>query len=248
MEKIDWNHWFRYRTLKDWEAVALSLGINPMDIDVNSIGGINYILDEIIPKHKVECESRMRLLQDFRDKPYSYFEGDDEAGNYFDASDSKFKKVLVKRFFLWLKNEDMGWTLPKELQACIEKLNNNPKALEVVVNSPKVIEGEITQLPVSAKVIQKWKLKPGKVYPGYRLPLFEFLKKEYDDGRECPPNAYDFIAKLNEGIANGIEPENIWVKRYGIEYKIKSGKTKEADLKTINQAIKDLIIKLPEDE
>jgi hypothetical protein len=103
-------------------------------------------------------------------------------------------------------------------------------------------------LPVSAKVIQKWKLKPGKVYPGYRLPLFEFLKKEYDDGRECPPNAYDFIAKLNEGIANGIEPENIWVKRYGIEYKIKSGKTKEADLKTINQAIKDLIIKLPEDE
>jgi hypothetical protein len=124
MEKIDWNHWFRYRTLKDWEVIALSLGINPMDIDVNSIGGINYILDEIIPKHKVEYESRMRLLQDFRDKPYSYFEGDDEAGNYFDASDSKFKKVLVKRFLLWLKNEDKGWTLPKELQAYIDKLDN----------------------------------------------------------------------------------------------------------------------------
>jgi len=95
-----------------------------MDIDVNSIGGINYIFDEIIPKHRVEYESRMRLLQDFRFKPYSYFEGDDEAGNCFDASDSKFKKVLVKRFLLWLKNKDMGWTLPKELQACIDKLDS----------------------------------------------------------------------------------------------------------------------------
>jgi hypothetical protein len=124
MDKIDWNHWFRYRTLKDWEVVVLSLGINPMDIDVNSIGGINYILDEIIPKYKVEYESRMRLLQDFRDKSYSYFEGDDEAGNCFDASDSKFKKVLVKRFLLWLKNEDMGWKLPPKLQAYIDKLDN----------------------------------------------------------------------------------------------------------------------------
>lgn len=115
MEKMDWNNWFKHRTLNDWEVVALSLGINPMDIDVNSIGGINYIFDEILPKHRVEYESRMRLLQDFRFKPYSYFEGDDEAGNCFDASDSKFKKVLVKRFLLWLKNEDMGWTLPPEM-------------------------------------------------------------------------------------------------------------------------------------
>jgi hypothetical protein len=128
MDKIDWNHWFRYRTLKDWEVVVLSLGINPMDIDVYSIGGINYILDEIIPKYKVEYESRMRLLQDFRDKSYSYFEGDDEAGNCFDASDSKFKKVLVKRFLLWLKNEDKSWTLPKELQAYIDSLGKSNKA------------------------------------------------------------------------------------------------------------------------
>lgn len=138
MEKIDWNHWFRYRTLKDWEVVALSLGINPMDIDVNSIGGINYILDEIIPKHKVEYESRMRLLQDFRDKPYSYFEGDDEAGNYFDASDSKFKKVLVKRFLLWVKNEDKGWTLPKELQAYIDSLGKSGKAKPIKTNQQKL--------------------------------------------------------------------------------------------------------------
>ena len=138
---IDWNHWFRYRTLKDWEVVALSLGINPMDIDVNSIGGINYILDEIIPKHKVEYESRMRLLQDFRDKPYSYFEGDDEAGNYFDASDSKFKKVLVKRFLLWLKNEDFGWDLPKEMTDFIGGLS----AQELVKTNPKGRPNSLTE-------------------------------------------------------------------------------------------------------
>ena len=133
MEKIDWNHWFRHRTLNDWEVVALSLGINPMDIDVNSIGGINYIFDEIIPKHRVEYESRVRLLQDFRFKPYSYFEGDDEAGNYFDASDSKFKKVLVKRFLLWLKYEDMGLTLPPEMTKFIGGL----LALESLKTKPK---------------------------------------------------------------------------------------------------------------
>lgn len=107
---------------------------------------------------------------------------------------------------------------------------------------------EVAQFFTSEKAIQKWKLKPGKVYPGYRLTLFEFLEKEYNDGREYPPDAYGFIAKLKEDIANGIEPENIWIKRYAIQYKIKSGKTKEADLKSINQAIGDLIIRLSEDE
>lgn len=138
MEKMDWNHWFKHRTLNDWEVVALSLGINPMDIDVNSIGGINYIYDEIIPKHRVEYESRMRLLQDFRFKPYSYFEGDDEAGNCFDASDSKYKKVLVKRFLLWLKNEDMGWESPPELQAHIDGLRRPSKANSIKNSQQKL--------------------------------------------------------------------------------------------------------------
>jgi hypothetical protein len=138
MDKIDWNHWFRHRTLNDWEVVVLSLGINPMDIDVNSIGGINYIFDEIIPKHRVEYESRVRLLQDFRFKPYNYFEGDDEAGNCFDASDSRLKKVLVKRFLLWLKNEDMGWKLPPELQAYIDSLGKSNKAKLIKTTQQKL--------------------------------------------------------------------------------------------------------------
>ena len=103
-------------------------------------------------------------------------------------------------------------------------------------------------IKISAKENQKWKLKPGKTYPGYRLPLFEFLKQEFANGKEDPPNAYDFIAKLKEDLDNGITLENIWVRRYGIDYKIKSGETKQADLKAINQSIGDLIIKLPEDE
>ena len=142
MEKIDWNHWFRHRTLNDWEVVALSLGINPMDLDINSIGGINYIFDEIIPKHRVEYESRVRLLQDFRFKPYSYFEGDDEAGNYFDASDSKFKKVLVKRFLFWLKNEDTGWELPPEMTKFISGLSAQESVKPKSKGRPKSLSEE----------------------------------------------------------------------------------------------------------
>jgi N-acetylneuraminate synthase len=54
------------------------------------------------------------------------------------------------------------------------------------------------------------------------------------------------IAEIKKGEL--LTKENIWVKRYGIEYKIKSGEVKEADLKAINQSIGDLIIRLSEDE
>lgn len=107
---------------------------------------------------------------------------------------------------------------------------------------------EISQLLTSAKVTPKWELKPGKAYPGYRLVLFQFLEKEHKDGKEYPPNAYDFIAKLKQDVETNQAPEDIFIRSKGIDYKTKDGVTKKADLKTINQAINNLIIKLSEDE
>ena len=140
--------------------------------------------------------------------------------------------VDLKKFARWAC-EDVSWNEQNEIP-------NEFRALAKFSETPHLL--------TSAKVIQKWQLKPGKAYPGYRLALFEFLEKEFKDGKEDPPNAYDFIAKLKEDVANGITLENIWVRRYGIDYQIKSGETKKADLKAINQSIGDLIIKLSEDE
>jgi len=218
---IDWNHWLKlYKPLNE-EIILLTLELNPDDIKIDHFMGERYIVNKknLLGELNLEYDRRMRLLKESRFRPFAYLENlnDGGWGNYFSA-DGSGTQVITNRFLLWLNNEEIGWDLPKELTTYIEKLDkpNEPQWAQELVDN---LNNKLTQ----PKVTQKWKLKPGKVYPGYRLALFEFLKKEYDDGMECPPNAYDFIAKLNEGIANGIEPENIWVKRYGIEYKIKSG-------------------------
>jgi hypothetical protein len=60
---------------------------------------------------------------------------DGEWGDYFSANNGK---VLVKRFLLWLKNEDMGWTLPKELQAYIDSLGKSNKVKPIKTTQQKL--------------------------------------------------------------------------------------------------------------
>jgi hypothetical protein len=136
--------------------------------------------------------------------------------------------VYLPEFVNWATTKQ-NWEMPLEFRALAKS-------------------SEISQSLTSAKVTQKWELKPGKAYPGYRLALFHFLEKEYKDGKEYPPNAYDFIAKLKQDVDANQAPEDIFVRNKGIDYKTKDGATKKADLKTINQAINNLIIKLSEDE
>jgi hypothetical protein len=237
---IDWNYWLKCRTLTEIEVVLLTLGLDPESYQIGILDG-HYLVNENDLKQKQKNYiMRMGVVQDYRFKSYAYMANDGEWGDYFSANN---QKVIVKRFLLWLKNEDMGWDLPNELQVYIEKLNmpNQEHWAQGLVDN---LNNKLTQ----PKVTQKWELKPGKAYPGYRLALFEFLEKEYKDGKEYPPNAYDFIAKLKQDIKANEAPEGIYVRNKGIDYITKDGVTNKADLKAINQAIDNLIIKLSKDE
>lgn len=118
---IDWKYWLKLNTINDWEMVALTLNINPSDINLGSIEGLSYLFDEIVPKHKSEYQKRMRLLDSHRWEQYGYL-GD----NYFSTNNSKIKEVFLKRFLLWIKKEDMGWSLPKELKVFSQSLDDLP--------------------------------------------------------------------------------------------------------------------------
>jgi len=139
MEKIDWDYWLKRKSLFEIEVALLTLGLDPENHQIDYLGD-HYLVDiSALKSMQKDYIKRMTFIKDYRFTPYEYMVNDGEWGDYFSANNGK---VLVKRFLLWLKNEDMGWTLPKELQAYIEKLNNNPKALEVKANSPEVIKGE----------------------------------------------------------------------------------------------------------
>ena len=238
---INWDYWLKRRAIHEIEISLLTLGLDPESYPINSLAGEQWVDERDLNEKKKEFDMRRNLILDYRFKPYEYMKDDGEWGDYF--ADGYNNKILVQRFLRWLKNEDMGWDLPKELGAYIEKLDkpNEPHWAQGLVDN---LNNKLTQ----PKVTQKWQLKPGKAYPGYRLALFEFLEKEYKDGKEYPPNAYDFIAKLKQDVKANQVPEDIYVRNKGIDYKTKDGVTNKADLKAINQAIDNLIIKLSEDE
>jgi hypothetical protein len=149
---IDWDYWLERKSLLETEMALLTLGFDPDNHQIDYLGG-HYLVDKSALKSmQKDYLRRMTFIQEYRFTPYEYMTDDGEWGNYFSEKNGS---VLVKRFLLWLKNEDMGWSLPKELQAYIEQLNNNPKALIVTVNSPEVIEGENIPNRVQSKQEQQ---------------------------------------------------------------------------------------------
>ena len=133
MEKIDWDYWLKRKSLFEIQMVLLTLGFDP-DPEIHKIDYLDghYLVDKSALKGmQKDYLRRMTFIKDFRFTPYEYMADDGEWGNYFSANNGK---VLVKRFLLWLKNEDMGWTLPPELQAHIDGLGmsikNSQKRLE----------------------------------------------------------------------------------------------------------------------
>jgi len=215
MEKIDWDYWLKRKSLFEIEVALLTLGIDPENHQIDYLGD-HYLVDmNALKSMQKDYIRRMTFIQENRFTPYEYMANDGESGNfYFDTEG----RVKVKRFLLWLKNEDMGWSLPKELQAYIEKLNNNPKALEVVVNSRKLIEGENILNRVQSKQEQQDKAILNQIEVLGHDPLA--LPKEKSGSRSIKADIRDYFLG-NSKIFTYDAFDNAW-KRLKAEGKIKS--------------------------
>lgn len=73
--------------------------------------------------------------------------------------------------------------------------------------------------------------------PGYRWPLYQFLKAAHAAGKPCPK-----AREVLEGWKSNTPPE-LEVMTDGVKYSDAQGSTKEADLKAIQQSIKGLLKK-----
>jgi hypothetical protein len=135
MEKIDWDYWLKRKSLFEIEMVLLTLGLDPENHQIDYLGD-HYLVDiSALKSMQKDYLRRMTFIQEYRFTPYEYMTDDGKWGNYFSANNGS---VLVKRFLLWLKNEDMGWTLPPELQAYIDSLGKSNKAKPIKTTQQKL--------------------------------------------------------------------------------------------------------------
>lgn len=215
MEEIDWDYWLKRKSLLEIEVALLTLGFDPENHQIDYLGD-HYLVDvSALKSMQKDYIRRMIFIKENRFTPYEYMAVDDEWGDYFSANNDK---VLVKRFLLWLKNEDMGWKLPPELQAYIEKFNNNPKALEVAVNTPEVIEDENIPNRVQSKQEQQDKAILSRIELLGYAPLA--LPKEKSGRRTIKADIRDYFLD-NSKIFTYHAFDNTW-KRLKDEGKIKS--------------------------
>lgn len=135
MEKIDWDYWLKRKSLFEIEVALLTLGIDPENHQIDYLGN-HYLVDmNALKSMQKDYIRRMTFIQENRFTPYEYMANDGESGNfYFDTEG----RVRVKRFLLWLKNEDMGWELPPELQAYIDSLGKPSKTKLIKITQQKL--------------------------------------------------------------------------------------------------------------
>jgi hypothetical protein len=135
MEKIDWDYWLKRKSLFEIEVALLTLGLDPENHQIDYLGD-HYLVDiSALKSMQKDYIKRITFIKDYRFTPYEYMANDGEWGDYFSANNGK---VLVKRFLLWLKNEDVGWTLPKELQAYIDSLGKSNKVKPIKTTQQKL--------------------------------------------------------------------------------------------------------------
>jgi len=243
---IDWNHWLKlYKPLNE-EIILLTLELNPDDIKIDHFMGERYIVNKenLLGELNLEYDRRMRLLKESRFRPFAYLENlnDGGWGNYFSA-DGSGTQVITNRFLLWLKNEDFGWDLPKELEAYIEKLD--------MPNQEHWAQGLVDNLnnrhsqSEPAKVKLSWTLKPlSKIQRmnGYRAVLYQTLQKMYNEGKLAPPTPHEVLNSWRVEFKDQPNDCKIYVLSKSFEYFSEMGTKKTVDIKSLKDAIKRLII------
>ena len=185
MEKIDWNYWLKLNKLSNEEMIFLTLGLNPVNIDIDNFMGERYILDKenLLGKSNLEYDKRMRFLKESRFRPFTFFENLSDGGwsNYFSA-DGNGTQVIKKRFLLWLKKEDMQWELPPELQAYIEKLDKPKEEKPTKPSKPNdnLKEWKAKAKEVGEKYLDEYGLKGSGVDKTLK-EICNYVAKELDN-------------------------------------------------------------------
>jgi hypothetical protein len=131
MESINWNYWLDLKSVKEWQASALSLGINPKRIirklnRYSEPAKFEYVGDESIGVEKLqEFLNRLDIIQN---------------NKYFEKFYLGLDEVYLEGFVKWaITKKSFQNYFPKELQAywaqeLVDKLNNK-------LTQPKVTQG-----------------------------------------------------------------------------------------------------------
>jgi hypothetical protein len=131
MESINWNYWLDLKSVKEWQASALSLGINPKRIirklnRYSEPAKFEYVGDESIGVEKLqEFLNRLDIIQN---------------NKYVEKFYLGLDEVYLEGFVKWaITKKSFQNYFPKELQAywaqeLVDKLNNK-------LTQPKVTQG-----------------------------------------------------------------------------------------------------------
>lgn len=124
MSKPDWNVWADTPWVKVWEAVALSLDVDPGSLERDPLsfmadtGGGPYFLKQSFPGRPVkdEFDKRLRVL----------------IAHYANPHVSGFYKIRLSEYSAWCLAS--RWPVPPEIEALAKKASP-PKA---VARSPAI--------------------------------------------------------------------------------------------------------------
>jgi hypothetical protein len=133
--EIDWKFWLKRKSVMEIQMALLTLGLNPDNFDIGVLDCHYLVNRDDLQALEKEFDKRMIFIGENRSTPYKYMATEDDSSIfYFDSRGT----IKVKKFLLWLKNEDMGWDLPPELKAHIDSLSySNNSTIDIPKDAPK---------------------------------------------------------------------------------------------------------------
>ena len=224
----NWSKWKLRRLVELWEATSLSLNLEPTEISAFRHRSGKFDDDSFLLFSPSFME---RLLVAYSSIATSF-------GFSKDHEQKAHCLVELPKFAGWAVEVNLP-DLPLELAAMAEPA---PTAAPVQKSvSPAPVVTEQTDGGCSMGAVPDWCLitLPNRL-PGYRWPLYDFLKKAHVAGKPCPKAKHVLDAwKLDP-------PQGMKVSQKGrrdlLEYELETGDKKTADLKAIQAAIDALIV------